>query len=461
MKINKVLFSLKYALIGLLICYAFRMLVSYAVPFPFSNGNVAIGILLSSAFVLIIPGYLLFNIMQLRKRYEMDFFELFAVSFGLSFLIIEIFCILAMEMRLNCFKISLGMILACLVLFLISFFKERRASIDYLGVLRANFSRINVIIYFLSILFIISTAVLLFKIESPLRTNEDMIHVSVIRKLLENPELTRTNIWMKEGLAYTYIYPGVHFLIALISRFSAIDPIIVYAKIRFVLGILSLLVIWTMGKTLFKSKYIAFTILISCVALIFNGAAGKLPGLYCGQLVPISHTSDIAMGILLPLVLIFSFKYILNKGVFNRFFFISILLVLSLTIVHVRETVQILFYYCLTLIAYLVFNRKDKTTIYKILLFVICVLILGVAYNLIYKSNVGHIQTLEHMRREKAVGVFKDLLNDPKMAFSTPDTYPDSMDFIPGGKLIFKKYISLAIPLSLTALLLFRRTFWG
>ncbi|MDD5680544.1 MAG: hypothetical protein PHI59_04825, partial [Candidatus Omnitrophica bacterium] len=42
-----------------------------------------------------------------------------------------------------------------------------------------------------------------------------------------------------------------------------------------------------------------------------------------------------------------------------------------------------------------------------------------------------------------------------------PDTYPDSMDFIPGGKLIFKKYISLAIPLSLTALLLFRRTFWG
>ncbi len=461
MKINNVLFSFKYALIGLSICFVSIILVSHTPPFQFSNENVTLGIVVSSAFVLIIPGYLLFNLMQLRKRYEMDLFELLVMAFGLSLLIIEFLCMVAMETRLNSFIISLVLVLASLVLFLISLIKERSASIDYLGGLRANFGKINIAIYLLAVLFIIFTAALLFKIESPVGSGEDMIHISIIRKLLENPELTKTNIWIEEGIPYTYLYPGLHFMAALISRFSAIDPIIVYAKLRFAMGIISLLLIWTMSKTLFRSKYIAFTILMSCVALIYNGSAGHLPGFFCGQLIPVSHMGDISMGVILPLVLVFSFKYMLNKGTFNRFFFISLLLVLTITIVHVRETMQVLFYYCLTLVAYLIFNRKDKATIYKVFIFILSILILGNVYNLIYKSNVGHIQTYEHAKKEKSVKVFKDLLNNPKMAFSTPDNYPDSKAYIPGGKLIFKRYMSLAIPLSLVMLLLFRRRFWG
>lgn len=462
MRMNRVIFSLKYISMAFMICFSAWMLMRFSIPFSLdSNTNVVYRILFASISVIILPGYLIFNIMQLKKRFDMDLFESLTVSFGISLVIIEILSIIAIEAHLSSLKIALAVLIISFILFMFNFIKENKIKLNYINLMKSYSDKISLIIFVFLIFFILVTAVLLYKIESPVSSGEDQLHISLIRKILENSTVTKANILYKQEVVYTYLYPGLHMAIALISRFSALDPIIVYAKFRFVLGVLSLLIIWSFSKVLFKHRYIAFVITCTSLALIYNGMAGRLPGFHCAQLIPISHISDIGMSILLPLALLFSFKYILTEGFLNRFFILFSLLIGATIIIHTREGAQILFYYVIAFFAYLIFNRKDKNKIHKILMIIFFMVLFGMAYRYVHSMNVGHINVLEDSSRKKAVGVFIDLSRDLKTAFSTPENHPDTLEFVQAGRLIFKKHISFAIPMALLILLLFRKTFWG
>jgi len=340
---------------------------------------------------------------------------------------------------------------------LYNFLKDKRAGFRYDETTPAESN--HKLIFFIMILAIIGTTLLLYEIESPPVYGEDHLHVSVIRKILENDVVQKQNIMYKPDFPHTYLYPGLHFIIALISRISAIDPIIVYIKFRYILGFLSLLIIYTFSKSLFKSRYISSIVTCSCMVLIYNGVAARIPGpgYYIGQLVPVSHVYDIAMAILLPLSLIFTFKYIsFDNRIFNRFAILAPLLILTTTIIHVREGFQILFYYLVTLIAFLIFKRRDKQVIRKIVFLISSVILLGLIYMPIHQANVGYVlQTLEPAHRQWTINVLIDTVTNPFTAtFLVP---------IGSGGLGWQElpYVSLALFLSPIILLWFRKYFWG
>jgi len=460
--INNIFSNFRYIFILFIICFNGWMLATSALPFSLeNNANVACRILFSSILVMIVPGYLLFNITQIKRRYTLDPFELVVISFGISLIIMEAICVFTVEAGLNSFMAGLLLIILSAVLMVWNFVKESKSGPEGVDIKPYALKIWPAVYYTLFIIAIIATAILLYKIESPISTSEDQIHISVIRKMLENSHIMRENIFYKPDIAHTYLYPGLHFIIALISRFSLLDPIIVYAKLRFILGALSLLVIWTFSKTLFKSAQIAFTITFTCLALIYNGIAGKIPGLFCAQLIPVSHTGDISMGLFLPLALIFSFKYILDEKYFNRFFIFSVLLIAATIVIHVREGIQVVFYYAVTACAYLIFNRQDKKTILKIFMLLVAVVLFGKIYQYIHSVRVSNVKEIEQVYNTQIIEIFKNLLGNFHMAFSTPENYPDIKALVPAGMLVFKRYLSMAIPFSLLILLLFRRTFWG
>ena len=269
--------------------------------------------------------------------------------------------------------------------------------------------------------------------------------------------MQKDNIMYKPNVITTYLYPGLHFAMGLISKAAAIDPIIVYAKFRYVLGFLSMPVIYTFSKTLFRSGYIASIVTLTAVALIYNGVATQIPGYYCGQLVPVSHISDIAMGILLPLSLLFTFKYVnSDKGILSPFAFLAPLMVMTTTIIHVREGFQMLFYYAITLGAFLVFNRQDKKVIYKIAVLIIAVTLLGLIYMPVHRANQPLLiwEGVELPYKQWVAGELLNTISGPlNIAFSPIKTGGLGWEGLP--------HVSLALFLAPLMLLWHRKYFWG
>lgn len=448
--------NVKYILFIPLLLFALLQTIYISAPFSFTSSFCFLKITIASLIVLILPGYLIFNL--LRPRTTGDLLETIVLSLGTSFIFIQFLCVLTFELQLNSAKAVFIMLAICSLLMLSNFLRDKKTGFKYDETTAAENG--HTLIFFIMVLAIIGTTLLLYKIESPPIRGEDQLHVTIIRKILENDVIQKDNVLYKPNFPQSYLYPGLHFIIALISRISAIDPIIVYTKFRYILGFLSLSIVYTFSKSLFKSRYISSIITCTCIVLIYNGVAARVSGYYWGQLVPVSHISDIAMAILLPLSLIFTFKYIsFDNRILNRFAILSPLLILTTTIIHVREGFQILFYYLAALIAFLVFKRQDKRVIWKIAFLICSVILLGLVYMPIHQANVGVIwQEIELPHKQWATNALIDVVTGPFTAAFQP---MERVAGIGGAGWKGLPYVSLALFLSPLILFWFRKYFWG
>ena len=177
---------------------------------------------------------------------------------------------------------------------------------------------------------------------SPVNWNEDQIHAAIARRLgaLDAPRLD--NLYVTPGIVYTYPFPGIHYFIGLIARLGDIDPLFLYHKLRFFWGLAVLLMIHLAARAVFGLRGVAAAATVTAATLVWSGvfAVGFQVG--WGHLVPFSHASDVAMGVLLPCLLVVAFVYLQSESSRELSYFAAATatLVLMLTMVHMREIVQ-------------------------------------------------------------------------------------------------------------------------
>jgi len=182
---------------------------------------------------------------------------------------------------------------------------------------------------------------------------EEALHLTILRKLAQNTSLDHLNLMYKREVANTYVYPPYHFALALVSRISGLDPIVVYLKFRPAAGLVSLLSMWSLALALFGRRWVADLTLLALLILVLNNAAGQVPGFYWAQLVPLSHLGDFGLGVMLPVMALFIFRYVTGEPG-NMFRILAPLMLLVGLLVHTREVLQLLFFLGATAVAYIV-----------------------------------------------------------------------------------------------------------
>lgn len=280
--------------------------------------------------VAIVPGALV--TLLWRPRLELTILELVGFGIAVSFGIVQLLTMLAITAH-----VSAAIILATLMLgsALIAGRVIQRKPAATIVV-----SADEMIVASL----LIVLGVFLYIQGSPFDSFEDQAHVAIARRLAYLPHPRLDNLYFAPDIVYTYPFPGTHYFIGLIARLGDIDALFLYHKLRFFWGPAALVMLYLAARAAFGSRPVATAVTVTAVVLVGSGVFAMVDGFPWGwaQLVPFSHASDVAMTVLLPALLVMAFGYLLARSTREQAFFFasSAMLVLMLTIVHIREIVQ-------------------------------------------------------------------------------------------------------------------------
>jgi hypothetical protein len=184
---------------------------------------------------------------------------------------------------------------------------------------------------------------------APFQDTEDQIHAAIVRRLLylDAPSLDNIySIYAVPPVIYTYPFPGTHYLMALIARAGGLDPLFVYHKLRAFWVVIAVLTLYGFVNAVFGSRRLALVSALTGIAFIANGTFGTVRGFFWGQLEPVSHASDVALGVVLPALLLLACYFIKAERPRGQTVFLcaTVMLGLALTAVHTRDVVQLIVY---------------------------------------------------------------------------------------------------------------------
>ncbi|HEX6511649.1 MAG TPA: hypothetical protein VF157_05080 [Chloroflexota bacterium] len=239
---------------------------------------------------------------------------------------------------------------------------------------------------------------------APVASGEDQIHIAVVRRLAFDAHPTLDNIYYLPGIVYTYPFPGLHFLMALVSRLTNLDPMFTYHKLRFYWTGLALVFVYLGARAVFGSWRPAFAAALTAVCFVLNGTFAQVPGFFWAQLAPYSHVSDVAMNVVLPALLVLAFYFLteVDQRSSRLYFATALALALMLTISHIREIVQFLVYLGCFLAALLVARREASALRRGSILLASCVATV-VLYSLWQSHAIGHVDLMVDLRRQQLV----------------------------------------------------------
>jgi len=201
---------------------------------------------------------------------------------------------------------------------------------------------------------LVLVAACLYAQGSPFNGWEDQIHVSIVRRLAALPRLALDNFYVTPGVVYTYPLPSTHAFMAFVARIGGSDALFVYHKLRFFWSPVALLMIYLGARAIFGRAALATAAMVLGGVLALAGVFAVVEGGYWGQLAVFSHTSDVAMAVLLPSLLAVTYCFVQSDLARERALMAlaAIGLVFTLAVVHSREVVQYLVYLgCFTAVA--------------------------------------------------------------------------------------------------------------
>ena len=241
---------------------------------------------------------------------------------------------------------------------------------------------------------------------SPVVSFEDQVHVSIVRRLAEIEAPTISNFYFAPNVVYTYPFPGVHYLMALVSRAGAIDALFVYDKLRCFWGPSAIVMLFLAARAVFGTRGAATTVALTAIALASSGVSAEVPKTFWAQLVPSSHPSDVAMGVVLPALLVAAFGYVQGESHRERSFMLalSLLLVSTLAVIHIREIIQFLTYLGAFILA-LSLLRSHRVYVRRAAVLGGLTLAVTLAYLTWHSASVPQVTDLVRTQRDKLVGV--------------------------------------------------------
>ena len=136
--------------------------------------------------------------------------------------------------------------------------------------------------------------------------NEDQIHAAIARRLshLDSPRLD--NLYVTPGM-YTPSLSRHPLLHGADRGLGDIDALFLDHKLRFFWALTVLLMLHLAARAVFGLRGVASAVSVTAVVLVWSGAFAMGFSTGWGHLVPYSHASDVAMGVLLPCLLVMAF----------------------------------------------------------------------------------------------------------------------------------------------------------
>jgi hypothetical protein len=231
---------------------------------------------------------------------------------------------------------------------------------------------------------------------------EGRVHISIIQRLSQLATPAIDNVYLSPGVVYTYPFPGTHYAMALMSRVGDIEPAFLYHKLRAFWGLAAVVILWGSAHAIFESRRIANATALVAIAFVANGTFAAW-----SQMAPFSHAADVAMGVLLPALLLMAFTYFRAvEPREERFFLVGTLgIALVLVMVHPREIVQFLVYlaaFAITLIA----ARGPRVLRTRTALLLVLVISVLAIYQLWYRLAVPEVGSLVSERRPDLESLF-------------------------------------------------------
>ncbi len=335
--------------------------------------------IVSSFTLFILPGYFLAPFFIREEK--IDVFELACVSFGISMVVITFLCILIFNLKSNITTASFFLLSINFILFAAALKKNTAAHLTSL--LRREYEETHVhLLPYAMLIGIVCISFMLFKVggsSSVVKVgltakdqfmggvpslSDEALHVIVIRKIAENNILTKNNIDYAP-LEHPYPYRVYHFALALLVKFTGLDPLPVYAKFRGIAGFLSLITFYCFCKNLFNNRSIAEILCITATFLAFTNYGGQVRDIFHAQLIPISHPTDIAIGLLFPLSMFFCLKFIRAPKNAAGFLLLASLFHFCMLNIHPRESVQLLAFLLVPVPFYILFHVENNEQIIK------------------------------------------------------------------------------------------------
>ena len=336
----------------------------------------ALKLVTATLAVGVVPGAL--ATMLWRPRRALTLLEVIGFGVAISFGLVHLIAVFAVSAHVGAW-ITLGML----------------AITSTLMAFRTIWRPFGLVVITLDELIVLSLllalSVFLYNLGSPVTWWEDQVHVSLVRRLSELASPRLDNLYVTPGIVYAYPIPGTHYFMALIARLSDLDALFVYHKLRFFWGPIALVMLYLAARAVFGPRGIASGVAVTAAALVGSGAFAMVPGFDSGwgQLATFSHASDVAMNVLLPALLVVAGGYLTGETPRERSFFLmaTVMLVVMLTMVHIREIVQPAVYFvCFTLAA----ARVRPFRIYLRRSFALLAVVVGIAaIYVLWQREVG------------------------------------------------------------------------
>ena len=309
-------------------------------------------IFLSFIILLILPGFLLYNLL-VDEDGDNIILKL-PLYFTVSLIILIPIGLLAYQFNFTWFLTNLLLfIFIALLLFLnIKNKKFKFKSLDLDGVSMAV------------IFLMISTSVFMFFIPQAIDFTDAPFHVGQIRKLVENDPITPFEAFISTNKVIPqYGYDIWYLALGLLSRFARLDILLLWENISFLLVPLFISSAYLLGTKLFRDKRAGFVYLfILLIVLIFlkNALDFRVA----------AYPRIITQFIILPSSLAFFFSYIRYQK--NIYLFLAILTGFLITTIHLYAWVQLLLtLFGFGLLSMILKNKEYYTASFKVLIGVI------------------------------------------------------------------------------------------
>jgi hypothetical protein len=239
---------------------------------------------------------------------------------------------------------------------------------------------------------------------SPLGGAEDWSHAAIVRRLafLEAPAIG--NFYHSPGVVYTHPLPGTHYAMALVTRIGDLDALFVYHKMRWLWSMSAALTLYALARRTFEDGRVAAATVGAALLLTFNGAFADVPGVGWAQLATYSHPSDVALGVLLPGFLALTVYYLRTSSAPETAWTLAAALGMAatLTMVHIRETVQSLVYLGGFGVALIVFGG-ERRPLRRVLLLATMMVGIVLGYVAFHRSTVPAIVALDQAGKSELV----------------------------------------------------------
>lgn len=230
---------------------------------------------------------------------------------------------------------------------------------------------------------------------------EEGYHVIFTRKLYAHPAPAPDNLFYLPGTSSTYLYKPYHFSLALMAALSGLDPMSVFLKFRPFAAIVTLISMAATAQRMTGRGVVgAIALIVLGAAAVTNHAGYHSP--YFAQLVPVSHHSDISLGMGLAVGGYFFWSAATAARRFGADFWCGAAVLTTILVCHAREGLQLVVLCGVLVLTGLLSMRRHRTVTLHAAALALLLIVAGKGYQALQSSRASHLAGWEDAEKSVA-----------------------------------------------------------